>query len=82
MGLTSGAAYRHGLLTVMSFGAGVAPNMDILLVLRFLQGMAAAMALLTSSVYLGLTLGPLIGGGIVTLFHWRWLFWLWLRLLC
>ena len=85
-----------GLLTLMTLGAGMAPNMEILLILRFLQGMAAAMisscstaiamnmappaargrvmALLLSSVYLGLTLGPLVGGGIITLLHWRWLF--------
>lgn len=85
-----------GLLALMTLGAGLAPSLEVLLVLRFLQGMAAAMisscstaigmnmaspaargrtmAFLLSSVYLGLTLGPLVGGGIVTLLHWRWLF--------
>ncbi len=32
------------------------------------------MGILTSAVYLGLTLGPLIGGGMGTLLHWRWFF--------
>lgn len=30
--------------------------------------------ILTSAVYLGLTLGPLIGGGVATMAGWRWLF--------
>ena len=32
------------------------------------------MGTLASAVYLGLTLGPLIGGGVATLFGWRWQF--------
>lgn len=30
--------------------------------------------IMTSAVYLGLTMGPLIGGGVATLAGWRWLF--------
>lgn len=30
--------------------------------------------IMTSAVYLGLTLGPLIGGGVATVAGWRWLF--------
>lgn len=32
------------------------------------------MGVLTTAVYLGLTLGPLAGGGVSELFGWRWLF--------
>lgn len=32
------------------------------------------MGVMTSAVYLGLTMGPLVGGGVATALHWRWLF--------
>lgn len=32
------------------------------------------MGMLTASTYVGIALGPLVGGGIATMFGWRWLF--------
>lgn len=84
------------LFTVFTIIMGFVNSIESMLVLRFLQGGAAAiisccttaiavsmsplsrrgqvMGFLTTAVYLGLTLGPLVGGVIGTWWSWRWLF--------
>lgn len=34
------------------------------------------MGLMNSSIYLGLSIGPLVGGAIASFLNWRWLFWI------
>lgn len=85
------------LFTVFSVVMGFVDSIENMLILRFLQGAAAAvisscttaiavsmspfsrrgqvMGFLTTAVYLGLTLGPIVGGAIGTWWSWRWLFW-------
>ncbi len=92
--------FRIGLICVFltTLGAGFAPGKDILIFLRFLQGVSIAMifstgvALLvaafpssqrgrvmgysTAAVYMGLSLGPFLGGAIIHYFGWRMIFFL------
>ncbi|MCH5276588.1 MAG: MFS transporter [Desulfovibrionaceae bacterium] len=59
-------------------GAGAAmvatTSVTLLLTLapRAMQG--RFMGILTAATYVGIALGPLVGGGIATMFGWRWLF--------
>lgn len=61
---------------VQGAGAAMVATSSITLMLsaapRNMQG--RFMGLLTAATYLGIALGPLVGGGIATLFGWRWLF--------
>lgn len=90
--------YKWGMIvfTVVSFSAGLVPNMNLLIVMRVLQGIGGAMlmttgmALLTSvfppqergralgfnvsAVYIGLSLGPFIGGFLTQMLSWRSIF--------
>ena len=92
--------FQIGLIifSFFSFFCGFAPNVQILIILRILQGLGAAMIFSTSNaiitsvfpqgergramglavtgVYLGLTLGPLLGGIITHNAGWRTIFYL------
>jgi Arabinose efflux permease len=92
--------FQIGLIifSFFSFSCGFAPNVQILIILRILQGLGAAMIFSTSNaiitsvfpqgergramglavtgVYLGLTLGPLLGGIITHNAGWRTIFFL------
>lgn len=61
---------------VQGAGAAMVATASVTLLLtiapRAMQG--RMMGLLTATSYIGLALGPLVGGGIATLFGWRWLF--------
>lgn len=84
------------IFTIASVCMGFAPNMNVVIVLRFVQGLGGAltsccalaiamelapkgyrgrvMGLMSSAVYLGLSLGPFVGGAVATFLGWRWLF--------
>jgi len=90
--------YRWGILifTLVSFASGLVPNIELLILMRILQGiggsmmMTTGMALLTSvfppqergkalgfnvsAVYIGLSLGPFLGGILTQSFGWRSIF--------
>jgi len=90
--------YRWGIIifTLVSFASGLVPNIQLLILMRVLQGIGGAMiltngmALLTSvfpphergralgfnvsAVYIGLSLGPFIGGFLTQNFGWRSIF--------
>ena len=86
------------VITVLSLALGMSLSGEMVVVLRFLQGIGAAMvfgtglALLTSvypkeergkvlginvaAVYVGLSVGPFVGGLITQELGWRWVFFL------
>lgn len=90
--------YKWGFIifTVVSFASGFAPSIELLILLRVIQGIGAAMimttgmALLTSvfppqergkalginvsAVYIGLSLGPFIGGVLTEKLGWQSIF--------
>lgn len=90
--------YKYGMITftLISFASGLAPTIELLIVMRILQGIGAAMisttgmALITSvyppkergkalgitvsAVYIGLSLGPFIGGVLTQVLGWRSIF--------
>jgi len=86
------------VITILSLALGLSPSGEMVVVLRFVQGIGAAMvfgtglALLTSvypkedrgkvlginvaAVYVGLSVGPFVGGLITQELGWRWVFFL------
>ncbi len=92
------AVYLAGSVgfTVFTFACALAPSTTVLIALRALQGLAAALLFATitamatlayppesrgralgmhvSGIYLGMTLGPILGGILVHNFGWRGLF--------
>jgi MFS family permease len=84
------------IFTLVSFASGLVPNIELLILMRILQGiggsmmMTTGMALLTSvfppqergkalgfnvsAVYIGLSLGPFLGGILTQSFGWRSIF--------
>ena len=84
------------LFGLSSLGAGLAGNIDVLIINRFFQGIAIAflytappalvsnifppnqhgraMGIIVAANGLGLALGPVFGGFIVSLLGWRWIF--------
>ena len=89
--------YGMAVFTVLSFALGGSLTGEMVVALRFIQGIGAAMifgtgiALLTSvypkgergkvlginvaAVYLGLSMGPFMGGVITEQWGWQWVFW-------
>lgn len=61
---------------VQGAGAAMVATTSVTLLLtiapRSMQG--RFMGMLTASTYVGIALGPLVGGGVATLLGWRWLF--------
>ena len=61
---------------VQGAGAAMVATTSVTLLItlapRAMQG--RFMGMLTASTYVGIALGPLVGGGIATMFGWRWLF--------
>lgn len=61
---------------VQGAGAAMVSTTSVTLLItlapRAMQG--RFMGMLTASTYVGIALGPLVGGGIATMFGWRWLF--------
>lgn len=61
---------------VQGAGAAMVATSSVTLLIsiapRSMQG--RLMGLLTASTYVGIALGPLVGGGIATMMGWRWLF--------
>lgn len=90
--------YKWGIIlfTVVSFASGLAPTIELLILMRFLQGVGGAMIMTTgmalitsvfppqergralgfnvSAVYIGLSLGPFIGGLLTQSLGWRSIF--------
>lgn len=90
--------YKYGIIifTLFSFASGLAPNIELLILTRVLQGLSAAMisttgmALITSvfppqergkalgisvsAVYIGLSIGPFLGGILTQALGWRSIF--------
>ncbi len=62
----------QGVASAMIFATGTAILMDV-----YLPGeRGKALGITVGAVYLGLSLGPIIGGAITQQFGWRWIFWL------
>lgn len=76
MGLAPDIGSMMGLRFLQGMAAAMISSCSTAIAISMapLSRRGQVMGVLTSAVYLGLTLGPVVGGGIATAFNWRWLF--------
>lgn len=79
--LLAGATNSFTFLIIVRFVQGIAGSMIIATTIPILLSyfdvseQGKILGINIASIYLGLSLGPVMGGIVVEYFHWRWIFW-------